>query len=78
MRINMIMPDDLVQQIDDLSSKLGITRTAYVVMAMNQKVQSEVMLQSMPDMQKLMNDVQIKLASMGDVPIYDGTQEHQG
>lgn len=64
MKVTQNWPDDLVVELDKQAAALGITRTAYVVMSLKQKVQSDIMLQSMPDMQKLMSEVQIKLSKL--------------
>lgn len=64
MRITQNWPDELVSELDEQAASYGITRTSYVVMALKQKVQSEIMLRSMPDMQKLMNEMTLKLSKM--------------
>lgn len=64
MRINLIMPDELVNQIDEQSKRLGVSRSAYIVMSMSQKIQSEEVMRSMPELQGLMTQMQRKLSSI--------------
>lgn len=71
LRVNLVMPDDLVTQIDELAKKLGVSRSAYMVMSMSQKVQSETMLNSMPEMQRFMSEMQTKLANVDPKALID-------
>lgn len=64
MRVNLVMPDDLVKQIDIYAKRLGVSRSAYMVMSMAQKIQSEEVLKSMPEFQGMLNSMQLKLSSM--------------
>ena len=64
MRVQLVMPDDLVAQIDVFARRYGVSRSAYMVMSMSQKVQSEQVMQSMPELQTMMTTMQAKLASM--------------
>lgn len=58
------MPDDLVHQIDALAKQYGVSRSAYMVLSMSQKVQSENVMQSMPEMRNMMAELQLKLGKM--------------
>lgn len=58
MKVTMNIPDDLLVQIDTHAKSLGINRTAYIVMSMSQKVQADTMLNSMPDIQRVLGDLQ--------------------
>jgi len=64
MRVTLIMPDELVSKIDEQSKKLGVTRTAYMVMTMSQKIQGEEVIRSVPALQDMMNQMQVKLSKM--------------
>jgi len=64
MKVNLVMPDDLVAQIDVHAKRLGVSRSAYMVMSMSEKIQSEEVMRSMPDLQGLMNQMQRKLSSI--------------
>lgn len=64
MRLNMILPDELCADVDELARQLGVSRSAYIVMALKQKVQSEQVMKSMPELQNMMVQMQQKLAAM--------------
>lgn len=67
MRVNLIMPDDLVVAIDAQAKKLGVSRSAYMVMSLSQKVQSEKVIDTMPELQSFITAMQAKLARV-DLP----------
>jgi len=50
--------------VDELARQLGVSRSAYIVMALKQKVQSEQVMKSMPELQNMMVQMQQKLAAM--------------
>lgn len=64
MRLNMILPDALCVEVDELAKQIGVSRSAYIVMALKQKVQSEQVMKSMPEIQSMMAQVQQQLAKM--------------
>lgn len=64
MRVQLVMPDDLVAQVDEFAKRYGVSRSAYMVMTMSQKVQSEQVMQSMPELQSMMTAMQAKLSAM--------------
>lgn len=64
MRVQLVMPDDLVAQVDQFAKRYGVSRSAYMVMTMSQKVQSEQVMQSMPELQSMMTAMQVKLSAM--------------
>lgn len=72
MRVNLIMPDDLVSQIDSQAKSLGVSRSAYMVMSLSQKIQSEQALKSMPELQSMFNAFQVKLAALDSTEKKDG------
>ena len=64
MRLHMILPDALCVEVDELAKQIGVSRSAYIVMALKQKVQSEQVMKSMPEIQSMMAQVQQQLAKM--------------
>ena len=50
MRVNLQMPDDLVARIDAKAKELYISRTAYMIIACTQKLDSEDMLKRLPEL----------------------------
>ena len=55
----MNIPDDLAKQIDEHAKKLHLSRTAYIVTSMSQKIQAELIMEQMPLMQKQIQELQI-------------------
>ncbi len=49
MRINITMDEELVKKIDEISSKMYVSRSAYIAFAVSQKIQADKMLDNMPE-----------------------------
>ena len=60
-KINLLVPVNLLEEIDEMAQKLGVTRTAYIVMSMSQKIQAEKSMQVVPQLNELIN----QLSQMG-------------
>lgn len=65
MRVNMNIPDELVKHIDEQAKSLNISRSAYVVMTMSQKVQSDIILNSMPDLKRAISAIETSIKDKG-------------
>lgn len=50
MRININMPDDLVKKVDERAKQMFVSRSAYISMAMSQKVLSDDLMDVLPEM----------------------------
>lgn len=57
-RMSMDVPEELLRQIDAWADHYGVTRTAYVTMALSQKVQSEELTMALPEMQRVLLEMQ--------------------
>lgn len=57
MRININMPDDLVKKVDERAKQMFVSRSAYISMAMSQKVQSDDLLDVLPEMRSKLNQL---------------------
>ncbi len=57
MRININMPDDLVKKVDERAKQMFVSRSAYISMAMSQKVQSDDLLDVLPEMRAKLNQL---------------------
>lgn len=53
-RINLTLSDELLSMIDDYCDRYYITRSALVAMAVTQKIQSDKLLDNMPEMMSIM------------------------
>lgn len=56
MRVQMIIPDDLLKKVDQRAKALNLTRTAYVVMSLSMKIQQDELTEVLPQMQKFLSD----------------------
>lgn len=54
MKVNFNLPDELVAQIDERAKKMFITRTAWVITAISQKLQGDVMVEQLPEILRKM------------------------
>jgi metal-responsive CopG/Arc/MetJ family transcriptional regulator len=57
MRVNMNIPDELLSQIDAKAKALYVNRTAWIVMALAQKLREEGLVDKMPDMVDIMKKI---------------------
>lgn len=57
MRININVPDDLVKKVDEKAKQMFVSRSAYISMAMSQKVQSDDLLDVLPEMRAKLNQL---------------------
>lgn len=60
MRINMNIPDELLKKIDEKSAELYMTRTSYFIMAVTQKLQSDEVIESLPDIKNALKQIEDK------------------
>lgn len=56
MRLGINLPDELVAQIDERAKALYISRSAYIATALSQKLQSDIMMDNMPELMKTMKE----------------------
>lgn len=56
MQLCLRMNDDLVQQMDKRAKELYMTRTAFVTMAVQQKLQGDTVIDLLPDMVRAIAD----------------------
>lgn len=73
MRININMVEELVKKIDEIASKMYVSRSAYIAFAVSQKIQSDKMLDNMPELvQTLKSAVELEKAKSDIATIVDG------
>lgn len=58
MKINLIMPDELLSSVDARANALNITRTAYINMACSRQIQQDAMMDALPEMLAQMRNFQ--------------------
>lgn len=54
MRINITMDEELVKKIDEVASKMYVSRSAYIAFAVSQKIQADKMVDNLPELAKTM------------------------
>lgn len=50
MRINITLNDELLKEVDTMATKLNVSRSAYIAFALSQKLQSDKLIETMPQM----------------------------
>ena len=58
MRININISDDLLKQIDEKAKALFVSRSAYITLALVQKMQNDSVLDTMPSLVKMAQQAQ--------------------
>ena len=56
MRVNINLSEELLNQIDEKARALYISRSAYIATALSQKLQSDKMMDSMPEIMQTMKE----------------------
>lgn len=59
MRVNMLIPDELLKQIDEKAKSMHINRTAWVVMTLSKQLQQDYLMDNLPDLIEKMNNLEI-------------------
>ncbi len=54
MRINITMNEELVKKIDEVASKMYVSRSAYIAFAVSQKIQADKMVDNLPELAQTM------------------------
>lgn len=73
MRINITMDEELVKTIDEIASKMYVSRSAYIAFAVSQKIQSDKMLDNMPELvQTMKSAVELEKAKQDSAIIGNG------
>ena len=57
MRINITMDEELVKKIDEIASKMYVSRSAYIAFAVSQKIQADKMVDNLPELAQTMKSV---------------------
>lgn len=84
MRVNLVMNDDLVAKLDEAASLLNISRSAYICMAVSQKIQQDNAMAALPDMVEFMKIFQSNSVSFpslkggGNENIFKGDLTNEG
>lgn len=64
MRVNLNIPDDLLSQIDLKAKSLYVSRTAWIVMTLSQKLQQDELILNLPDMLRTMESTMEEMKTL--------------
>ena len=74
MRVNINLDEELVKKIDEIASKMYVSRSAYIAFAVSQKIQTDKMLDNMPELlQTIKSAVELEKAKQDSATIGSGT-----
>lgn len=68
MRLGINLPDELVEQIDERAKALYISRSAYIATALSQKLQSDKMMDNMPELMQTMKEA-FRISKQKSLPV---------
>ena len=60
-KVNMVIPDDFLKEIDERAANLNVNRTAFILMSLSQKFQQDDLIQRVPEMLSQMEKMEKKL-----------------
>ena len=79
MRVNVNLSEELVRQIDEKAKALFVSRSAYITMALAQKMQADDAITMLPDMSRLLQEaMKMAVESKGGMTAINGTEERTG
>lgn len=58
MRLNISMDEELVRKVDEVATKMHVSRSAYIAFAVSQKMQADEMIGNMPEILKVLQAMQ--------------------
>lgn len=77
-RCNISLPADLVESVDKLCNELGCARSVYIAMALRAKLNSDAMVEKMPEMVSMMHEMMTMAKAMDDKKIGSAMGETGG
>lgn len=61
MRVNITLPDYLVEETDKRAAEAGMTRSGYIAAALHQKASYDDMFKNLPLMVQVLKDIESKI-----------------
>lgn len=65
-RLNISLPSDLVESVDKVCHTIGCARSVYIAIALRSKLNSDAMMEKMPEMVTMMHDMMTIAKAMED------------
>lgn len=77
-RLNISLPAELVESVDKVCNDIGCARSVYIAIALRSKLNSDVMMEKMPEMVTMLHDIMNMAKLMEDKKIASATGETGG
>lgn len=77
-RLNISLPAELVESVDKVCNDIGCARSVYIAIALRSKLNSDAMMQKMPEMVTMMHEVMTMAKLMEDKKSASATGETGG
>lgn len=65
-RLNISLPSDLVESVDKVCNEIGCARSVYIAIALRSKLNSDAMMDQMPEMVSMMHEIMTMAKLMDD------------
>lgn len=77
-RLNISLPAELVESVDKVCNDIGCARSVYIAIALRSKLNSDAMLEKMPEMVTMMHEMMTMAKAMDDKKFGSATGELGG
>lgn len=77
-RLNISLPSDLVESVDKVCNVIGCARSVYISIALRTKLNSDAMMENMPEMVSMMHEMMTMAKLMDDNKSADGSDGSVG
>lgn len=65
-RLNISLPSDLVESVDKVCNEIGCARSVYIAIALRSKLNSDAMIDKMPEMVSMIHEMMQLAKQMDD------------
>lgn len=72
-RLNISLPSELVESVDKACKEIGCARSVYIAIALRSKLNSDAMMEKMPEMVAMMHEMMSMATLMDERKLADGS-----
>lgn len=72
-RLNISLPSELVESVDKVCKEIGCARSVYIAIALRSKLNSDAMMEKMPEMVSMMHEMMSMATLMDERKSADGS-----
>lgn len=72
-RLNISLPSELVESVDKACKEIGCARSVYIAIALRSKLNSDAMMEKMPEMVAMMHEMMSMATLMDERKSADGS-----